>query len=57
MTSLVSVREAAQLLKVSRQRIEQFILAGRLPASRIGSYWAIDREDIQRFQEARGVKT
>jgi excisionase family DNA binding protein len=59
MTSPVSVSEAAHILKVSRQRIEQFIQDEtrrvRLPATKVGSFWVIEREDLEKFQEARRV--
>jgi excisionase family DNA binding protein len=55
MTTLLSVREAAQLLKLSRQRIEEFILKERLPAQKVGTQWTIELAELERFQASRGM--
>lgn len=48
MPKLISVTEAAQLLKVSRQAILQRITAHTIPATKIGDTWAIPRAAIKR---------
>ena len=47
MPKLISVTEAAQLLKVSRQAILQRITAHTIPATKIGDTWAIPRAAIK----------
>lgn len=48
MPKLISVTEAAQLLKVSRQAILQRITAHTIPATKIGDTWAIPRAAIKK---------
>jgi excisionase family DNA binding protein len=46
---LISVKEAATLLKISDSRVRQLILSKRLPAQKIGNSWAIQKNDIKLF--------
>ena len=48
MPKLISVTEAAQLLKISRQAILQRITAHTIPATKIGDTWAIPRASIKK---------
>lgn len=43
---LISSGEAGALLGISRQRINQLIRSGRLPAQKIGIYYLIRRADL-----------
>jgi excisionase family DNA binding protein len=43
---LLMAVEAAQLMGVSRQRVSQLVLAGRLPATRVGHLTLISPESI-----------
>lgn len=45
---LVGATEAAQILGLSRQRIQQLVTAGKLPATRIGRELAIPRAALNR---------
>lgn len=46
---LLSTSEAAALLGLSRQRVLQFISAGRLPAQMVGRQYVIRRADLEAF--------
>lgn len=46
--SSISVPEAAIRLRVSRQRVLQMIADGRLPAQKVGRFWAVDDVDVAR---------
>ena len=40
--------EVADLLRVSRRTVYNWLRSGQLPALRIGKVWRIRREDIER---------
>ena len=42
----VSIKEAAQQLGVSRQRVNQLIHQGKLPARKIGASWMVDKSAL-----------
>ena len=44
---LLSTREAAAELGLSTVRVIVLINSGRIPATRVGSYWAIRRADLE----------
>lgn len=47
---MVTVRDAAKRLRVSRQRVQQFIAEGRLPAVRVTSRMSlVDIRDVERL--------
>ncbi len=46
MSDFLSVSEAAIELNLSPRRIHDFIKDGRLPAEKIGAYYAIKRKDL-----------
>ena len=46
-SSLLSVRDAAEILGVNRQRVQALINEGRLPAQKIGSSYVIRRSDLK----------
>jgi excisionase family DNA binding protein len=46
--SLVSLRDAADMLGVSRQKVQQLIAEHRLPAVRIGGHWQLSVVDVER---------
>ena len=50
--SLLSLRETADALGVSRQKVQQLVSQGRLPALRIGASWHVNVADVSRFQSA-----
>lgn len=43
---VLTVKEAAALLKTSRQQIRRMIQSGELPAVKVGREWRIPRESI-----------
>ena len=44
---MLSTKEAAEKLGVSRQRVWTWIKEGRIPAERVGNVWAIP-EDVEK---------
>lgn len=51
---LIDTKEAAGILKVSRQRIQQLASAGTLPSIKIGTSFAFSRETIRKRAERLG---
>jgi len=43
---LLTIREAAELLRVSHQTVYQLVRSGRLPAHRVGRQWRISQETL-----------
>lgn len=48
---LLTVRQAAKVLGVTRRRVNALIEAGRLPATRHGNAWAIKESDLEIVKE------
>ena len=48
---LLTVQEAAQLLKTTRQQIRKMIANEELPAVKVGREWRIPMESIRMFLE------
>lgn len=48
---LLSVVEAAEELKVNRQRVQVLISSGRLPATKVGAYYVIRESDLDLVRE------
>ena len=48
MDKLLTIKEVAQILRVSERSVNRYIEAGRLRASRIGQ-WRIKQSDLDRF--------
>lgn len=51
--SLVSVRQVAERLGLSRQRIHQFIADGRLTAAQGPRYWLVDPTSVEELARQR----
>jgi len=51
--NLISVKEASEILGVSRWRINQFINEGRLPAKKIGRSYVIKESDLELVRERK----
>ena len=49
MTGVLTVAEAAELLKTSRQQIRKMIQLGELPAVKVGRKWRIPASGIAAF--------
>lgn len=43
---LLSVSEAARLLRVSEQTVRRLMRRGQLPGFRVGAQWRIDRDGL-----------
>ena len=52
----VSATQAAEIIGVSRMRVNQLINAHVFPARMIGGMWAIERNDVERYLEEHGKK-
>lgn len=55
--SLMPVRDAASVLRVSRQRVHQLIDAGALDAARPGREWLVTAGSVQERLDARRRET
>ena len=49
MPKLISVSQAVELTGFSRAYIKKLAAQRKVKAEKIGSYWAIDQADLQRF--------
>lgn len=47
---VLGVVDAAEELRVSPRRVRQMLASGDLPGQRLGSSWAIDRDDVRRLR-------
>jgi excisionase family DNA binding protein len=52
---LVTVSEAAGLLKIGRMGIHQAIQRGRLPAIKLGGVLFINRSDLSKYEKSKSV--
>ena len=48
-TQYLSVTQCAAALGISRQRVLVLVAEGRIPATRVGSYWVINKQDLAEF--------
>ena len=48
MDKLLTIREVAEILRVSERSVNRYIESGRLRASRIGQ-WRIKQNDLENF--------
>jgi excisionase family DNA binding protein len=46
---LMSITEAAKETGLSLSYLRRLVTEGRIKGEKIGSYWALDRRDLQRF--------
>ena len=49
MIQVLTVKEAATLLKTTRQQIRKMIQSGELPAVKVGREWRISIEAVETF--------
>jgi excisionase family DNA binding protein len=52
---LLSVKEASELCKQSRQTIWLSILLGRLKAIKVGRNYIIQRSDLEEYKRSRNI--
>jgi len=50
---MLTTKQAAKILKVNDSRIRQFILAGRLPAKKLGHMWIIKENDLEKVADRK----
>jgi excisionase family DNA binding protein len=53
MMKIVNTKKAAELLCVNDSRVRQLILAGRLPAMKIGRDWIIKEKDLKKVADRK----
>jgi excisionase family DNA binding protein len=46
---IVNTAQAAQVLGITRRRVNALIKEGRLPATKLGRDWAIGQDDLEAF--------
>ncbi len=51
--SFYTPEEIAELLKVSRRSVYEWLSAGKLHGLRAGQYWRITEEDLMKFMQRR----
>jgi len=49
----LTAKQAADLLGVNASRIRQFILEGRLPATKFGRAWMIEKKDLEKVKDRK----
>lgn len=49
--TLLTLRECAEIVGVTKRRIQQFVEDGRLRATKIGNMYHVDRKELKRFQK------
>ena len=47
--TVYTLKEVAEILKVSRQTIYNYLKAGRLKATKIGKEYRVTKEDLEEF--------
>ncbi len=50
---ILTVKQAAQILKISDRRVRQLILEGRLPATKFANAWMIKKKDLEKVQDRK----
>lgn len=50
---MLTIPQAAKILRLSRQRVHKLVTDGRIRAKRFGLTWAISEGAIKRFQKGR----
>ncbi|HMN48731.1 MAG TPA: helix-turn-helix domain-containing protein [Ignavibacteriaceae bacterium] len=53
MKNLLSVKEVAKKMKLTKQAINIHIQAGRLKAEKVGNFWVIERKNLDKFLKSR----
>jgi excisionase family DNA binding protein len=48
---ILNTRQAAKILEVNDSRVRQLILAGRLPAQKVGRDWIIFEKDLKKVAD------
>ncbi len=53
MKNLLSVKEVAKKLGLTKQAINIHIQAGKLKAEKVGTFWVIERKHLEKFIKSR----
>jgi len=53
MNKVLTAKQTAKILKVNDSRIRQFILEGRLPATKFANAWMIKEKDLATIKERK----
>lgn len=48
---ILTVKELARILKITRQQVRKMIRSGEIPAVKVGREWRIPREYLNEFIE------
>ena len=51
--SLLSTKDVAAILQLTKGRVRQLLIAGELKGKRVGRTWIIRRRDVENFQKQR----
>ena len=52
---LVTVTEAAKILKIGRMGVHQAIKRGKLPAIKLGGVFLINRSDLPKYERSKSL--
>ncbi len=55
MDDMVTRKEAAEILKISRNTMYRLLREGTIPARKVGAQWRIRREDLLQFQKGENA--
>lgn len=54
--TVYSLNEVASILKVTKRSVYTYIKEGRLPAVKLGKYWRVSKQDLEKFLEPTNIK-
>ena len=53
---LLSVAQAAQILRITRQAVFELVQRGRIPATMVGHRYVIDCRDVELYQRQKEAR-
>ena len=56
MSELISTEEAAQILGVTRRTVVNAIERGQIKATRVGRFWAVEKNSLSGYTFSKGGK-
>lgn len=54
MPEVITVAQAAEILRVTPRRVQALINVGKLPAQRFGSVWMLLESDVRQHKPKKG---